>query len=45
MESKTTLLQKAQTSSNNIQSVVAANIKWMDKNYELLDQWFASKGF
>lgn len=45
MESKAALLQKAQTSANNIQSVVAANIKWMDKNYAILNQWFDSKGF
>lgn len=45
MESKVMLLQKAQTSANNIQSVVSANIKWMDKNFKNLNQWFDSKGF
>jgi hypothetical protein len=45
MESNAMLLQKAQTSANNIQSVVSANIKWMDNNFEILNQWFASKGF
>lgn len=44
MESKTTLLQSAKTSSNNIQSVVAANVQWMQNNYDTLNEWFASKG-
>ena len=45
MESKSSLLQAAQTSANNIQAVMAANIQWMDNNYDTLNEWFASKGF
>lgn len=45
MTSKSALLESAQTSANNIQAVVAANVKWMDANYDTLNSWLASKGF
>ena len=45
MESKEKLLKSARTSSNNIQSIVEANVEWMEENYDILNNWFIENGF